>query len=140
MPMCKEIKVTYNGKGVSLNSYYSQGHWSKRQNIKKKYSAIFSVLLSELNTQTRFSEFVIYVFYNSRIDPDNVGGIEKVFTDTLRREGFVADDNKKYCKGIYFIPDTSLEKDTYEFIVQDAATRNIAQEMREFVKTRQYNL
>lgn len=109
------FKVVYNGKGVSLNDYYSAGHWSKRSNLKNKYKKIFNDLFdtAELEHMNKYS---IIIRYNSRHDVDNVTGLEKIFVDTLR-ETWVREDNKKYYRGYMVFPDEKLPKNTFEFYI-----------------------
>lgn len=118
--------ITYTGKGVSLNQFYSQGHWYKRHEIKRKYSKIFDKLLkaSDIKWMDKFS---IIIFYNSRHDVDNVVGMEKLLVDTLKHEetkegevkkyGYIHDDSKKYYKGLSIYPDDSLPTNTFKFIL-----------------------
>lgn len=122
-------KVTYTGKGVSLNQFYSQGHWSARSNTKKKYRKIFDKLLENNKRMRWMNKFSLIIFYNSRHDLDNVVGMGKVFIDCLKREvdregnvtreGFVYDDSKRYYKGLGIFPDEKLPINTFEFILID---------------------
>lgn len=131
--LCKKLSiikniyvVTYTGKGVSLNQFYSQGHWSTRYNIKRKYRKIFDKLFqdSELRWMDTFS---LIIFYNSRHDVDNVTGMEKVFMDALKHEetsegeviryGFIHDDSPQYYKGMHIVPDKTLPTNTFKFVL-----------------------
>jgi hypothetical protein len=125
----KVVEIEYQGQGASLNDFYSQGHWSKRSQIKKKYRAIFDVLLSESRAEW-MAQFYLVIFYNSRHDVDNVIGMEKVFVDALKRdvdkegnvlrEGYVADDDKRYFRGVAVFPNENLPKNTFQFLLIDA--------------------
>lgn len=121
-------KITYTGPGVSLNKFYSQGHWSTRSNIKKKYRKIFDKLTSTNSKMRWMDRFSLIIFYNSRHDLDNVVGMEKVFVDSIKREydketgevlrpGFIHDDSKKYYRGLSIFPDENLPNNTFEFIL-----------------------
>ncbi len=59
------------------------------------------------------------IFYNSRHDVDNVIGMEKVFTDCLKGT-LVKNDGKAYYKGLMIFYDTTLPKNTFEFVILEA--------------------
>lgn len=125
----KVVRITYQGKGVSLNKFYSQGHWGTRSAIKKKYRAIFDQLFHESKDLIWMEEYALIIFYNSRHDLDNVTGMEKVFMDALKQEtdksgivvrhGYVKDDDKRYYKGMVIVPDPELPMNTFEFNILD---------------------
>lgn len=106
-------KITYQGKGVSLNEFYTQGHWTRRTKVKDKYKTIFTELIENSKLEW-MDQFSLLLFYNSRHDPDNVIGMEKVFVDTLKGD-YIQDDNKKFYRGIYILPDDTLPANTFEF-------------------------
>ncbi len=110
----KNYKLTYCGKGVSLNQYYSGGHWSKRAKLKNTYKEIFLNLLDNIKI-SKMDKFVLVMFFNSRHDTDNVIGLEKLFVDTLKEGGYIIDDNKKFFRGLMIFPDETLENNTFEF-------------------------
>jgi hypothetical protein len=112
-------KIVYQGKGVSLNDYYSAGHWSRRSKIKNTYKVIFNDLFTEANL-SHMEKFSLVIRYNSRHDVDNVTGLEKVFIDTLREE-WVKEDNKKYYRGYMVFPDEELPTNTFEFYLIEHA-------------------
>jgi hypothetical protein len=107
-------KMVYTGELFSLNQLYSSGHWRTRANLKKKYREIFSEVIKSYNIEL-IEKFSMVIFYNSRHDPDNITGMEKMFTDVLKTEGVIIDDSKKYCKLYCVVPDSSLPKDTLNF-------------------------
>lgn len=109
--------VEYNGKGVSLNQYYSQGHWSQRHGIKKKYKPEFEELIEEVGIP-KMTEFGLVIYYNSRHDPDNVIGFEKIFMDCLKEMELIPDDSKHYYKFCAVIPDLDLPNNTFLFNLQ----------------------
>lgn len=124
----KEVhKLTYEGKGVSLNKFYSQGHWSTRHRIKTSFRIIFQKLVDDYGNLPWMDEFSVLIFYNSRHDPDNVVGMEKLLIDFLKqdvdkngniiKDGYLKDDSKRYYKGLMISPDTSLPNNTFEFIL-----------------------
>lgn len=115
----------YYGKAFSLNDFYSQGHWYRRNKIKNEYGDRFHELI-ETQKVTPFKTYKLTLYYNSNHDPSNVIGMVKVFEDTLRGgysrktkefkyPVYVEDDSKFYCKGIEIVPDLSLRKGTFIF-------------------------
>jgi len=106
-------KCVYTGKGVSLNEFYKQGHWSKRSRIKNQYRELFENMIDKAKIKW-MDQFSLVMFYNSRHDPDNVVGMEKVFMDTLKGK-YMEDDNKKFFRGFAIFPDESLPMNTFEF-------------------------
>lgn len=116
----KVQEIVYVGRGISLNDFYKQGHWRTRHNIKKKYSQILGEVIEKANLDF-CDEFALIVFYNSLHDPDNVVGMTKVFVDCLKGNDFcgkyITEDDKRYYKMCGVIPDTSLEKNTFKFIL-----------------------
>ena len=77
--------ITYKGKGVSLNAFYSQGHWHKRNAIKNEYGAIFRSLLQEAKVP-KLDKFNMVIRYNSRHDLDNIVGMSKILVDTMKKK------------------------------------------------------
>ncbi len=123
----KVVKIRYQGQGVSLNKFYKQGHWSSRAALKNEYGAKFDKLFEEAEDLAWMESFYLVIFYNSRHDVDNVVGMGKVFVDALKRTfdtegnvvrpGYVAEDNKKFYKGLAIFPDNSLPRNTFDFIL-----------------------
>jgi hypothetical protein len=124
-------EVTYIGKGVSLNDFYSQGKFYFRNKIKKEYTELFNGLIQEAGVQP-IEKYILTCYFNSRFDTSNVSGMIKMFEDTLagvhnRRKGYgvyeyprlIPDDSSKYCMGIEIYPDFNLEKNTYKFIIKE---------------------
>lgn len=119
--------IEYKGKALSLNDFYSQGHWSKRSSVKNKYKAIFTALIED-SPLAWMDKFYLIITYNSRHDPDNVVGMEKIFVDTLKqdtrdgdiiKDGYIIDDNKNFFKGLCIFPDDTLDRNTFRFILID---------------------
>lgn len=121
--------VEYNGPGISNNLFYAGGAgkngWRVRSGIKSKYTKIFSKLLMESEIPW-MDEYSLIIFFNSRMDSDNVSASAKVFLDTLKQErlkgkiikkGWVYDDSSDYCKMVSMIPDKSLKPNTYQFVL-----------------------
>ena len=125
----KVVTITYQGPGVSLNKFYSQGHWGTRSAIKKKYRKIFDTLFAQEEKLIWMDEYALVIMYNSRHDLDNVVGMEKVFVDALKQEtnkdgvvtryGYVKDDSRKYYKAMTILPDPTLPTNTFQFHLID---------------------
>lgn len=122
-------EITYKGKAVSLNDFYSQGKFYKRLQIKNKYSDLFRKLIDEAGVE-KIDQYVLTCVYNSRHDPSNVAGMIKMFEDTLagdknKKTGeykyppLIEDDSKKYCKGIQIYPDTTMCQNYFKFILEE---------------------
>ena len=117
----KKFIIDYSGKGVSLNQFYDGRHWTHRDKLKKHFIPLFRSLIEAKVGKERMTHFGIILLYNSRHDTDNVVGIEKLFTDSLRDtdnfEGWVPDDSKEYFKFFLIAPDNSLYHNSYRFIL-----------------------
>jgi hypothetical protein len=113
------VSFKYSGEGLSLNKFYSQGHWRTRQNVKQEYKAIFDKIIEPALSKVYMDKFYMLIFYNSRHDCDNVIGMEKIFTDCLKGK-IVPGDGKVNYKGIMIFYDTSLPKNTFEFLLIEA--------------------
>lgn len=106
--------LTYNGQLISLNKFYSGGDWRVRNGIVKKYHPIFKDLIKTKDIP-RMEEFGLLIEYNSRHDPDNITGTEKLFMDAVKEMGIVEDDSKKYYKLYSVYPNLSLKTNTIIF-------------------------
>lgn len=112
----KSYKVLeYSGDLFSLNDLYSSGHWRTRSNLKKKYREIFSDLIDDCDVQNINGKFSLIIFYNSRHDPDNITGMEKMFTDVLNNKGVISNDSKSFYKMFCVVPDSTLPSNTLNF-------------------------
>lgn len=125
----KKWEVVFAGKGFSLNDFYSQGHFSKRQDIKNKYASKFRLLMDKAGVGC-MEKYKLTCIYNSRHDPSNIAGMVKVFEDTMagnknRKTGqykfppLIKDDSKIQCKGIYIEPDLDLKLNVFKFIIEE---------------------
>jgi hypothetical protein len=122
------IRIVYQGRGVSLNQFYQQGHWSTRSRIKIQYRSIFDKLLKQSTDLRWLEQFYLCIFFNSGHDTDNVVGMSKVFVDSLKREynkdldiitreGLIPDDDKAHFKGLMIFPDEKMPHNTFEFLL-----------------------
>lgn len=87
-------RITYVGKVISMNEMKSD-HWKK---FKKKYDELkgkFSKLIDEKKLPN-FSQIELKMFYNGRLDLDNLFASEKGFLDALVEKKHLPDDVKKY--------------------------------------------
>ena len=121
--------MLYTGKGVSLNQFYSQGHFYKRNQIKDEYVKKFREIIEEAGVEF-VDKYKITCYYSSRHDPLNVSGTIKMFEDSLagcynrkimefKYPPLIPDDSKKYCRGIEIYPDETLNNNTFKFIVEE---------------------
>jgi hypothetical protein len=117
----KVVSFTYKGEGLSLNKFYSQGHWRTRQSAKEEYRKKFEKVLEPAKGKYYFEKFYMIIFYNSRHDVDNVIGMEKVFADCLKGQ-LVPGDGKVNYKGILIFYDKTLPKNTFEFVLIESHT------------------
>lgn len=125
----RKWEMLYVGQGVSLNQFYSQGHYYRRNEIKNKYTDIFRGLIEDSNVEF-LDKYKITCYYNSRHDPLNVAGTIKMFEDALagcynrkkkeyKYPPLIKDDSKEYCKGIEIYPDLKLKNNSFKFIIEE---------------------
>jgi hypothetical protein len=120
-------KMTYNyvGKAVSLNHFYEQKHWKFRNDLKNKYKTIFRAGIRTVRKKIKepLSKYVLFLYYNSKHDPDNTVGMEKIFVDSIKAEegfkGLVIDDDKRYSRGVALLPDEELKFNTFKFVLYE---------------------
>jgi hypothetical protein len=113
----RSYTVTYTGQGISLNMFYAGGHWSERSKVKTKFKNIFTILFLQAKIKP-LEQFTISLVYNSRLDPDNVVAMAKVYCDSLKGR-YIKDDTKKYYKGLSISPDETLPHNTYVFTITE---------------------
>lgn len=109
-------RFTYQGESLSLNKFYTQGHWGERDKIRKRFHDYFNPMIDNAPKDLFFERYYLLIFFNNRLDVDNVVGMEKVFTDCLKGR-LVHNDNKQYYKGMMIFYDQSLPKNSIEFIL-----------------------
>ena len=112
----KELLFEWEGTDISLNKFYSSPHWTLRNREKDFWKMFFAKMPIEDNR--KIDEFQITIYYNSRLDCDNVVLHAKFFCDYLRSVELIIDDSKKYYKGLHIIPDESLNKKHYKLYLQ----------------------
>jgi len=97
--VCYEFNFTY--RFPSLNEWYSGKHWRIRSNQKDVLKKYFFGHIAELITnKVHLIEFEIEMEYNNRIDTDNNIPCIKIFVDTLRAYGIIANDSGKFFKSL----------------------------------------
>lgn len=115
-------KVIFEGKGISLNEWYSgKGGWRARHTKVNKYKGAFSALMLEagMHLKPKYQKATVRLDYNSRLDPDNAIAMVKIFIDCFKVH-YIKEDDKRYIRGVMIHPDETLDKNTYVFTVEEA--------------------
>lgn len=115
----KVTSILYEGKSLSLNSFYVGGHFSRRAKIKKEFKGYFNILFEKAKGLRFMDKFFVVMYCNNRLDTDNNIGLEKVFMDTLNELGYIKDDNKKYFKALFIFTDGNLPSNSTEFVLYE---------------------
>ena len=107
------MKISWEGKHVSLNVLYSQVHWSKRKKQRDEWHDFFyKNLLSYKKPKKK--TYKILMKYNSRLDVSNTIIMIKYLEDVIvKKLKWYKDDSIKYCKGISIVPDERMKKKSY---------------------------
>lgn len=111
----KSIEIEWEGVDLSLNKWYANRHFSYRIKEKQFWSSLFLTLLPK--RYKKIDKYEITLLFNSRLDASNTVPMVKILEDTMKKESYIIDDSRKYCKGIHLIPDDSLRKKHYKLIV-----------------------
>lgn len=82
----------------------------------------------------KLSRFSVQVSYWSKIDADNI--CLKYFIDTLRAEGMVINDDKRYFDGVSSTPDATLKHNTYLVKIKGTQALESSQEEKKIVKNK----
>lgn len=112
----KVITVRHEGKGLSINQFYLQGHWKRRSDLKNEFKGIFEALFAKHEELEWMDEFMLILFFNCRMDTDNTSGMIKIFVDTMKGR-FIANDTKKHFPSTAMVYDPELPINTYEFVL-----------------------
>lgn len=110
-----QYTITYTGKLVSNNQFYSAGHWAIRSALKNKWIAIYSTLCSEAKMKP-FIAFDLSVIFNARLDIDNATANVKFLVDSLKGK-YIKDDTSEFFQSMSVRRDKSLPKNTIEFLI-----------------------
>lgn len=112
----KEMLFEWDGVDISLNKFYSAPHWIIRKKEKDFWKMFFGRM--PIESSRKIDKYQITIYYNSRLDCDNVVLHAKFFCDYLREIGLVEDDSKKFYRGLHIIPDETLGKKHYKLYLQ----------------------
>lgn len=110
-----KFDIDYTGVITSLNDYKSL-HWRKLKPIYDKVKRNFTWLVrAERPTSLKWIELRVY--HNTNYDLDNLVGVVKPFVDVLRKEGVIADDNKRYWDYLSIQYAPQIPKGEIKFVV-----------------------
>lgn len=109
------IEIEWEGVDLSLNKWYANRHFSYRIKEKAFWNSLFLRLLP--NRAKKIDKYMITLYFNSRLDASNTIPMIKICEDSMKKEHYIIDDSKKYCKGISIFPDESMGKKNYKLIV-----------------------
>lgn len=115
--MTDSYTITYKGKAVSLNQFYSGAHWSVRSNIKNKYRKIFIPLIEEQKIP-KIDMMELVIEANSRHDVDNLVAMGKIFMDCVKTMDIIDDDNPKHYKSLTLRSNKELPSNTFSFNIK----------------------
>lgn len=101
---------------ISLNKWYANRHWSFRNKEKDFWASLFLKMLPK--NRKRINTYSLYLRYNSRLDPTNTIPMIKIAEDTMKKNGYIIDDTKKYCKGVVIQPDETMGKKHYILTIE----------------------
>lgn len=92
--------MSFTGKPVSNNEFYSAKHWGSRAAIANRWHKAIMKVITDGKKYGFYGEKVrIEFFYNVgvvRIDLDNLSATEKLIIDAIKEAGVITDDSKKY--------------------------------------------
>ena len=109
------INIEWEGIDLSLNKWYANRHWSFRKKEKDFWASLFLKLLPK-RTKT-IDKYIITLKFNSRLDASNTVPMIKILEDTMKKNNYIIDDSKKFCKGIEIYTDESMGKKNYSLTV-----------------------
>lgn len=132
----KSITFTTRGRWISLNDIISKAHYMSEKEIKKIVTQKVRDSVKDINIKIKF--FRIILRYNAKLDDHNTVMMPKYFTDAIKfsylkiggryvidqnsedpkkraieYDGIIIDDDKRYSKGTFLIPDESLPVNTF---------------------------
>ncbi len=112
----ESIIFRWADKHVSLNSWYSSEHWTKRNKAAEEWHEMFRKMLPK--NCPKIDRYVIALEYNSRLDPGNTITMIKLCEDLLQKEKIIVNDTMEFCRGIYLIPKEDMKKKSYKITVK----------------------
>jgi hypothetical protein len=107
----REYKIEYIGTWIGLNKIYGMNRYIASQH-KREWKERFSAMLRDSGIKP-LAAFKLHLQYNSRLDCDNTVAGLKLIVDTMRAEGYVMNDDKRFYKGFSVTPDYTLKHNTY---------------------------
>lgn len=110
-------EITYTGKGISLNDVRG-GNWQTSHSNIKRLKNVFSWLIIEAHMKF-LPKYKVSLVYNARYDCDNTIYLAKCLVDSLKMQGKIKDDTKKYYRGFSVTPDETLPLNTYRFLISE---------------------
>lgn len=110
-----DFVIEWEGIDLSLNKWYANRHFSYRIKEKEFWSDLFIKLLPKRSK--KIDKYIITLHFNSRLDASNTIPMIKIFEDTMKKNHYIIDDSKKFCKGIEIYPDESMGKKNYKLTV-----------------------
>lgn len=108
---------THNGPIISSNKTHAGLHWSKRKALVDKWHSIFLDLLAEAQVEP-VQALKVHLRYNSRNDVDNTVFVLKLCVDSMKGT-YLADDTKRYYRGLHIEADETLPHNTFIFTIQE---------------------
>lgn len=109
------FSIEWEGVDLSLNKWYANRHFSYRIKEKEFWSNLFIKLLPK--SSKKIDKYIITLHFNSRLDASNTVPMIKIFEDVMKKNHYIVDDSKKFCKGIEIYPDESMGKKNYKLTV-----------------------
>jgi hypothetical protein len=109
------IELEWDGVDLSLNKWYANRHFSYRIKEKEFWTNLFLKLLPKRTK--KIDKYMITLYFNSRLDASNTIPMIKIAEDTMKKNHYIIDDSKKFCKGISIYPDETMGKKNYKLIV-----------------------
>ncbi len=109
------IEIEWEGVDLSLNKWYANRHFSYRIKEKEFWTTLFLKLLPKRTK--KIDKYMITLYFNSRLDASNTIPMIKIAEDTMKKNHYIVDDSKKFCKGIQIYPDETMGKKNYKLIV-----------------------
>lgn len=109
------IELEWDGVDLSLNKWYANRHFSYRIKEKEFWTNLFLKLLPKRTK--KIDKYMITLYFNSRLDASNTIPMIKIAEDTMKKNHYIVDDSKKFCKGISIYPDETMGKKNYKLII-----------------------
>lgn len=109
-----ELKIQWQGKDISLNSWYSSKHWTHRNKQRNEWHDFFKMQIHE--PYPKFNKYSVHLEFNSRLDASNTITMIKLAEDVLQELGIIENDNNNFCVGLTITPNLEMKKKSYKLI------------------------